>query len=106
MEWKKDYCWVLTYKGTNVLTERRPTIITFKTKYAALRVYQAVAKKLKRLFPKLDWKEEGGNPTNNKIKCYSVEAVTNPDIYVKAYKSKYTNIFGYETEEELAEIKE
>lgn len=99
--WENDYCWVVTYKGTNILTQRRPTILTFKTKYQALKVFKKVSEKLKRTFPRLDWKEDVGNPNNNKIKSYTIEALTNSDIYIKAYKSKHTEIFGSETEEEL-----
>ncbi len=99
--WKNDSCWVVTYRGTNVLTEKRPAILTFKTKYEALKVFQSVVGKLKKTYKKLSWTEDIKNPNNNKIKVYSLEATTNPDIYVKAYKSKHTQVFGWETEKEL-----
>ena len=104
--WKKDYCWILTYKGTNILTQVKPVILTFKTKWGALQVFEAKAKKIKKLFPKLEWVEVGGNPNNNKIQEYSIEALTNPDIYVKAYKSTLHEINIFQQEDELVKLGE
>ena len=86
--WKIDYCWVVTALGLGQQPDlAKPLIKTYATKWAAMNDFPELVEKLKHKYPRIQWKEEIGNPTNNKITEYKIEAVTNPYLYVRAYKS-------------------
>ena len=90
---KKDSCWVVIHRGFDVLGEDKQIIITCATKYNAMRIFFTLYPKLKRKFSRIPFRENIGNPNNNKITEYSCEAITNPRIYIKAYKSDFIDLW-------------
>lgn len=86
--WKVDYCWVVTALGLGPQPDLgKPMIKTYATKWAALQDFPELVEKLKRKYPRIQWKEDIGNLNSNRITEYKIEAATNPYLYVRAFKS-------------------
>lgn len=95
---KNDYCWVVTYHINKV---GAPVILTTETRWEALEhILPIIVEKLKSKYPRVKWTEVNLDKIQNtRITEYGIYALGNPDLYVKAYKSNYTN--GLEESYEL-----
>lgn len=84
---KVKSCWVLEYKGFDVLGDNEAIFITFSKRNTAMTFFFEVINKLQRQFPSLSWRADTEKEKDPKKIYYSITAMTNPTIYVRCYKS-------------------